>query len=181
MGTSNTKQQASIFEKEMTSFLQLATGEIKLSMKDASGSVQMLTKTFMDMVRDVHEIKALAEAMEKNQKTDNAKEINKICDGFLDKVQDGTTGFQFYDKLTQRLAHTSESIRELNTMIEQPNKHNDTSEWDSFKENLKSRYNTETDRQFYDALMQGSSIKEAIRIAMNSRDNTKSEGSVELF
>lgn len=170
----------SVFEQEMSTFLELANGELKLSMKDASGSVQMLTKTFMDMVRDVHEIKALAEEM-KAGKGDQLTEIIKTCDSYLDKVQDGTVGFQFYDKLTQRLTHTSESIKELRNMMQEPQKLQQSNEWESFRKNLQSRYNTEADRRFYEAMMEGSSIKEAIKIAMENRGDNNKKGDVELF
>ena len=170
----------SIFEQEMSTFLQLATGELKLSMKDASGSVQMLTKTFMEMVRDIHEIKALAETM-KAGKEDNLAQIISTCDGYLDKVQEGTVGFQFYDKLTQRLSHTSESINKLHQLMQEPQKLQQPTEWDSFREDLQKRYNTEADRRFFDAMMEGTSIKEAIKMAMENRDQQNKEGDVELF
>lgn len=177
----NNNALATVFEQEMGSFLELATGELKLSMKDASGSVQMLTQTFMEMVRDVHEIKAMAEEMKRQKDVNNIEEIIKTCDGYLDKVQDGTTGFQFYDKLTQRLSHTSESMKQLSSMMKEPEKLKDENQWDSFKSELEKRYNTEADRKFYQAMMDGASIKEAIRIAMEGRDKSADEGSVELF
>lgn len=172
---------ANVFEQELGSFLDLASGEIKLSMKDATGSIQMLTKTFMEMVRDVHEIKAIAEEMRREKDLNRLEEIIKTCDGYLDKVQDGTTGFQFYDKLTQRLTHTSESMKQLRDLIEEPTKLQDEKQWLTFKNDLEKRYNTETDRKFFQAMMEGSSIKEAIRIALESRDKSHGEGSVELF
>lgn len=176
----NNAAATTVFEQEMSTFLQLATGELKLSMKDASGSVQMLTKTFMEMVRDVHEIKALAQEM-KAGKGDKLSEIINTCDGYLDKVQDGTVGFQFYDKLTQRLSHTSESIKKLHTMMQEPEKLRESTEWDSFRKDLQQRYNTEADRAFFEAMMEGSSIKEAINIAMENRGNSDKKGDVELF
>jgi hypothetical protein len=176
----NNKATATLFEQEMSSFLQLATGELKLSMKDASGSVQMLTKTFMEMVREVHEIKALAEEM-KGGRGDNLEQIIKTCDDYLDKVQDGTVGFQFYDKLTQRLSHTSESIKRLHSLMQEPQKLNESTEWESFRKDLQRGYNTEADRRFFEAMMEGSSIKEAIKIAMGNNSKENKAGDVELF
>ncbi|MDH5544646.1 MAG: hypothetical protein OEZ43_03570 [Gammaproteobacteria bacterium] len=174
-------QTDSIFEQEMSTFLQLANGEIRLSMKDASGSVQMLTRTFMEMVRDVHEIKALAEEMHRNPDAKNLEKINTICDEYFNKVQESTVGFQFYDKLTQRLTHTTESIRQLQDMMQEPEQLKDTSTWKAFKEEVHRRYNTEADRRFFEAMMEGNSIKEAIRIATEGNGKTKGTDSVELF
>ena len=178
MAQTNTAE--SVFEQEMSTFLQLATGELKLSMKDASGSVQMLTKTFMEMVRDVHEIKALAEEM-KAGRGEKLADIIETCDSYLDKVQAGTVGFQFYDKLTQRLSHTSESIHKLHQMMQEPQKLQQSTEWESFRKDLQQRYNTEADRRFFEAMMEGTSIKEAIKMAMENRQNESKEGDVELF
>lgn len=176
------KSEQPVWERELSTFLDVTTGEIKLSMKDAGDSINNLTKTFMEMVRDVHEIKALAQALEKApQEKENLNQIQKICDTYLDKVQSGTVGFQFYDKLTQRLKHSADSMEKLRRMLGEQNDLEDVATWNEFRQDLKARYNTEKDRQFYEALMSGSSIREAISIALNAGERTKEEGSVELF
>lgn len=176
------KSEQAVWEKELGTFLDVTTGEIKLSMKDASDSINNLTKTFMEMVRDVHEIKALTQALEKSpQDKESLKQIQKVCDTYLDKVQSGTVGFQFYDKLTQRLKHSADGMEKLRRMLSSQTDLEDTATWNDFRHDLKTRYNTEKDRQFYEALMNGSSIKEAISIALDAGERTKEEGSVELF
>ena len=65
------------FSQELNLFLSLASGEIKISMKEANTVVQKLTATFMEMVSDVHKIKIAAERMSENNK-DNSVLKNEI-------------------------------------------------------------------------------------------------------
>ncbi|MDH5377029.1 MAG: hypothetical protein OEX00_01745 [Gammaproteobacteria bacterium] len=159
-------------------FLALAVGEIMLSTKEATGSIQELTKTFMDMVNDVHIIKA--EAEKAMGKADEAalKRIDKMCDTFFDKVQAGTVGFQFYDKLTQRLQHTSVSLKKAMNLVESEDLFNSVSSWNEFRQDMRKRYNSEQDREMFEGLMSGKPIQEAVRIASKGKD---SSSNVELF
>lgn len=164
--------------QELALFLKIAMGELKLAIREASSSVQTLTKTYMDMVREVHEIKAIAE-------TANGKEglvqISKVCDTYLDKVQEGTVGFQFYDKLSQRLCHTSDNMLALSDLAEKEQNLFDAKRWQAMLDTIRSRYNTEKDRNMFDAVMEGASIKEALRIATERGEKKPAEGSIELF
>ena len=105
--------------EELGLFLNLTSGEIKMSVREANGVVQTLTRTFMEMVGDVHDIQLAAEKLSGGGKDAEAKQqIIGKCKEYLDKVQAGTVGFQFYDKMTQRLNHTSGNITCLrNTYI----------------------------------------------------------------
>ena len=60
------------FTQELNLFLSLASGEIKISMKEANSVVQKLTATFMEMVNDVHKIKISAEKMHADDKENAA-------------------------------------------------------------------------------------------------------------
>lgn len=161
----------------LLTFLSLMIGELKLSMKDASGSVNELTKTFMDMVRDVHEIKACAERGAK-QKDSQAvlQEIIAISNTFLDKVQAGTVGFQFYDKMSQRITHASNSMQQSLKLLEEES---DSTKWEQLRKDIERQYNTEQDRALYNSIMQGKSIKEAVELATSKQG--KSANNVELF
>ncbi|MDH5229842.1 MAG: hypothetical protein OEZ58_22330 [Gammaproteobacteria bacterium] len=163
----------------MSLFLALAIGELKLSTKDASGTVNTLTKTFMDMVRDVHEIKAVAEGLSDHAPDKATKaEILKTCDKFLDNVQAGTVGFQFYDKLSQRIQHTTLSLMNAKDIVEDENRFESADVWQSFREEMRKRYNMEQDRSLYTSLMQGLSISDAVKQAMQ---NNSDEDNTELF
>lgn len=173
-----TDREQSVLEKEIEQFLKVSQAEINMSLKDSADSIKTLTKTFMEMVRDVHEIKVGLEALKVGPAEQATKaDLVKICDTYLDKVQDSTVGFQFYDKLTQRLQHNVRSMNKLMVMFERHGGYDDQA-WEQFRSDMKSRYNTEKDRLMFEALMEGQSIQEAINIASETKTG---EGSVELF
>jgi len=168
--------------QELNLFLTLATGEIKVSMKEASQVVQQLTKTFMEMVLEVHKIKVAAEQLQGNGK-DQAfkKEILDTCNNYLDKVEAGTVGFQFYDKMTQRLSHTSGNIKQLIALTEKPEQLLDKQSWQTLKTNIEKSYNMEEDRALFQALMQGDSIQNAITMASEVHKQKQNSDNIELF
>lgn len=183
MATQSNQRVTEEFTEELNLFLSLASGEIKVSMKDASTVVQKLTATFMEMVNDVHKIKIAAEKMQTNDGEHAASktEIIQLCDQYLNKVEAGTVGFQFYDKMTQRLQHTSGNIKRLMLMTERPNALFDKNSWEQLKENIEKSYNMEEDRALFHALMNGDSIQNAIKLATEIKEKQQKENKIEIF
>ncbi|NOZ10013.1 MAG: hypothetical protein GXP09_03040 [Gammaproteobacteria bacterium] len=168
-----------LLAQELALFMDISSGELKLAMGDAAGTMRQLTQTFMTMVTDVQEIKILAEVLNKKSSANTgANEIIAACDKYLDKVQAGTVGFQFYDKLTQRLRHTSKSMQQVKDILHAPDQLNDESVWQAFKDDIHQRYNTEEDRKLYQAIIKGLSIDEALSKASKQ---SKKKKDIELF
>ncbi len=179
MGISKQQVITEAFNSDLGKFLSLTTGEIKLSLKEANDVVQNLTKTFMDMVRDVQDIRLMADKLVDNEDNKELKkQILKSCDTYFDKVQSGTIGFQFYDKLTQRLTHTSENIKQLKKMSNDPASLVDPERWEKLMNDIEKRYNMESDRELFHSLMDGGSVKEAVNLAAENKNKT---GEIELF
>jgi len=156
---------------------QLVSAEVKLATKEASDSMNQLTKTFMDMVKDVHEILAQVEQLDVKAGDTGKAAIKQTCDTFLDKVQAGTIGFQFYDKLTQRLYHASKTLTTADQSILEDKSFADPKIWSQVWQDMQGRYNTEQDRQMHQLVMEGKSVKDALNLAEKSGNKTD----VELF
>jgi len=169
--------------QELNLFLSLASGELKISMREANVVVQKLTATFMEMVNDVHNIKIAAERLDVNDKKNMSlkTEISSLCNNYLNKVEAGTVGFQFYDKMTQRLQHTSGNINRLMLMAERPDSLLDHNSWQQLKEKIEKSYNMEEDRALFQALMKGDSIQNAIKLATDIQEKQTEKDKVELF
>ncbi|HEC13645.1 MAG TPA: hypothetical protein ENI80_10450 [Acidiferrobacteraceae bacterium] len=166
--------------QELALFMDISSGELKLAMNDAGGTMRQLIQTFMTMVTDVQEIKILAEALNKKSAANTGvNEIIGACDKYLDKVQAGTVGFQFYDKLTQRLRHASKSMQRVKDLLHAPDQLNDESAWQVLKDDIHQRYNTEEDRKLYQAIIEGLSIDDALSKA--SKQGKKKKKDIELF
>jgi len=174
--------QSTALKEELGQFLNLTSGEIRMSVKEANGVVQTLTKTFMEMVGDVHEIQLAAEKL--SGKSDDAEikaQIIDKCAAYLDKVQEGTMGFQFYDKMTQRLNHTSGNLQKLKRMTEASETLNSIDNWKELKHDIEQSYTMEEDRVLFNALMKGDSIQEAVRLASEAQKKQLDENNTELF
>ena len=179
---SSQQQMVDAVNEELGQFLNLTSGEIKVSMREANGVVQTLTKTFMQMVGDVHEIQLAAEKLAaKGEDAAIKQEIIDKCNAYLDKVQDGTVGFQFYDKMTQRLNHTSGNLKKLMQMTEEPEALSSVEKWQALKQDIEQSYTMEEDRVLFKALMKGDSIQQAVRLAAEAQKKQQDEGGVELF
>ncbi|MDH3327404.1 MAG: hypothetical protein OEM38_11910 [Gammaproteobacteria bacterium] len=181
MKSNQAQAESQALNEELGQFLNLTSGEINMSVREASGVVQALTKTFMKMVGDVHEIQLAADKLSGGGEDAQVKQqILDKCNTYLDKVQEGTVGFQFYDKMTQRLNHTSGNIKKLMVMTEKPEALNSSDKWKSLKKDIEQSYNMEEDRVLFKALMQGDSIQEAVRLASDAQKKQKSDNT-ELF
>ncbi len=171
-----------VANEELGQFLQLTSGEIKVSIHEANGVIQTLTKTFMEMVSDVHEIQLAAEKLSDNvSDTKQKQQIIAKCKTYMDKVQAGTVGFQFYDKMSQRLRHTSGNLKKLKDMTEANDGISCKDSWQSLKYDIEKSYTMEEDRVLYKALMKGDSIKNAIQLAAEAQEKQQDTGNTELF
>jgi len=174
--------QVQAVNEELGQFLNLTSGEIKVSMREANGVVQTLTKTFMEMVGDVHEIQLAAENLSgSGNDAEIRKQIIDKCNAYLNKVQAGTVGFQFYDKMTQRLNHTSGNIKKLIEMTEDPEAMVSRENWKALKHDIEQSYTMEEDRVLFKALMKGDSVQEAVRLAAEAQKKQQEMGNTELF
>lgn len=178
MSKSNAGQTDIHSFEAMEKMHDLIAGEIKLAAKEASRSVNELTKTFMDMVKDVHNILAQLELLGNEQAAVAGKQaINDTCNEFLNKVQAGTVGFQFYDKLTQRLYHATRTLGTVNKQVLNEESFADAAAWQVVWQDMEARYNTEQDREMHALVMEGKPVKEALNLAEQS--GNKSD--IELF
>ena len=182
MKPSQQQVENNVVNEELGQFLNLTSGEIKVSMREANGVVQTLTKTFMEMVGDVAEIQLAAEKLSDNgENAEIKRQILTKCTAYLDKVQAGTVGFQFYDKMTQRLNHTSGNIAKLIKMTEKPESMSSSEKWKALKHDIEQSYTMEEDRVLFNALMKGDSIQEAVRLATEAQKEQQMVDNTELF
>ena len=170
-----------IVNQELGQFLNLTSGEINLSVKEANKVVQTLTKTFMEMVGDVHEVQLAAQKLVVSDENAEIKQqIIERCKTYLDKVQAGTEGFQFYDKMSQRLTHTTGNLIKLKKMAEDSEGLESMEKWKALKQDIETSYTMEEDRVLFKALMQGDSIQEAIKLASEAQKK-QAKDNTELF
>ena len=163
--------------RETVLMLNLAVAHIEHAMREGDDSVNTLTDSFTSMVGDTEVIRlageALADGDEKEAILNNCKDINN-------KMQSAIVAFQFYDKLTQRINHVSNSLSALGELVANPQQLYNPFEWKGLQEKIKSKYTIETDREMFDILLGGASVEDALKITLE-KSLEKDDNDIELF
>lgn len=170
--------------KETILMLNLAVAQIDQSMNDGNSSVEALSKSFTGLATNLSDIQATIPKLIADD--DNSQKIKHIIQGATitatDKVQTAIVAFQFYDKLTQRLDHVSNSLASLTELIANPNALYSPLEWQKLQANIRSKYTMETEKQMFDKVISGVPIAIALEEFNNEKQNTQlDEDDIELF
>lgn len=171
--------------KETVLMLNLAVAQIDESMNEGNSSVETLSDSFTSLATNLTDIQSsILQMKDKDESTDKLKIIIEgSTTTALDKVQSAIIAFQFYDKLTQRLDHVSQSLGDLTTLISDPASLYSPIEWRGLQESIRSKYTMEEERKMFDNVIAGMPIEEALtdfRESMSNKANAE-EDEIELF
>lgn len=173
---------------ETITMLALTIAQIETSMKDGDKSVDILTSGFSDLAKNSKDI--IREASKFTPDSVNNTEIQKnIIHAAKDiekRLQQAVISFQFYDRLTQRLDHASQSLEKIGHLIANPNERYKKDAWRKAQEDIKSSYTMEAERIMFEHIMRGQTIAEALEIYQHQFSKSKQESydtddEVELF
>lgn len=170
--------------KETILMLNLAVAQIDQSMNEGNSSVETLTKSFTGLATNLADIHETIPKLDVKDET--SAKIKQVIQGSTitatDKVQSAIIAFQFYDKLTQRLDHVSNSLSSLTNLIANPNALYSPLEWRKLQENIRSKYTMESEKQMFDKVISGVSIKAALEEFNQEKQNEDiDEDDIELF
>jgi hypothetical protein len=147
--------------KETVLMLNVAVSHIERTMRDGDESINTLVETFTSLVGKAQTIKKAAGNL---PETDEKSTILGNCKDISSKVNGAIVALQFYDKLSQRLSHISHSLGSMAELINNPEQLFNPYEWHGLQEMIKSKYTNETDRAMFDAILNGSSVEDAIKM-----------------
>jgi hypothetical protein len=160
--------------------LELATGQIEAAMKDSNASVDVLTDSFTTMAGYLHMMtQTLVSLPDEGEIGDTKNQILEAANHVTGMVHQSIVAFQFYDKLTQRLAHVSHSLAALNDLVGDKHRVLSPQEWMALREKIRSKYTSVDECAMFDAVMSGMSVHEALAHYMSE---IKDKGSdIDLF
>jgi uncharacterized protein YoxC len=173
---------------ETITMLALTIAQIETSMKDGDKSVDILTSGFSDLAKNSKDI--IREANKLTLDSPNNAEIQKnIINAAKDideRLQQAVISFQFYDRLTQRLDHASQSLEKIGHLIANSNERYKKDAWRKAQEDIKSSYTMEAERIMFEHIIGGRTIAEALEIYQHQFSKSKHESydtddEVELF
>jgi len=166
--------------RETTLMLEVATGQIEAAMKESNSSVDVLTDSFTTMAGYLHMISStLASLPEEGEVGDTKKNVLEAANHVAGMVHQSIVAFQFYDKLTQRLAHVSHSLAALNDLVGDEHRVINPQEWGALREKIRSKYTSVDECAMFDAVISGMSVHEALE---HYKSELKDKGSdIDLF
>jgi uncharacterized protein YoxC len=173
---------------ETIAMLALTVAQIETSMKEGDQSVNLLTDSFTDLASHSQEIIAEAQKLDENipHEAEIRKKMLQAADGLSEKIQQAVIAFQFYDRLSQRLDHTSHSLEKIGHLIADASERYKENSWRNVQEDIKNSYSMEAERIMFEHVMRGHSVAEALEIYHHQFKKDKEESfntddDIELF
>jgi hypothetical protein len=162
--------------RETVLMLNLAVAQISSAMQDGDESVNTLTESFTSLAADMDRIRTAGEELPPGSAR---TAIMQNSEAASQQIHAAIVAFQFYDKLSQRLAHLTNSLGALGSLVATPEQLYDPAAWRGLQERIKSQYTVEADKAMFEAILQGKSVAEAITLSQAKPANA--EDAVELF
>lgn len=125
--------------RETVLMLELAVGQIESALKEGNSSVEVLTDSFTSMAGYMRMMGSALEQLPDTPATAQLKEsLIGHAGEVAGRVQRSIVAFQFYDKLSQRLAHVSHSLQALGTLVTDQRKLYNPFEWVALQEKIRA-------------------------------------------
>ena len=160
--------------RETVLMLNLAMARMTHAMRDGDESVDSLTHSFTQMVGHIKFMQdTIAEMDDDNTRTDLLEHSTSI----RGQIDSAIMAFQFYDRLSQRMQHVSNSLDALSSLVASPHRLYNPIEWKAMQELIRSNYTLDSDKQMFEELLHGKSIEEIMQTATK----TSEDNDIELF
>lgn len=160
--------------RETVLMLNLAMARMTHAMRDGDESVDSLSRSFTEMVGHVKFMQDSIAEMTEDDTRNNLLEHSTAIRGQVDSA---IMAFQFYDRLSQRMQHVSNSLQALSKLVESPQRLYNPIEWKALQELIRANYTLDSDKQMFEDLLLGKSIEDIIQTATASSD----DNDIELF
>lgn len=166
--------------RETVMMLDVAVAQIRNSMAEGDASVTTLGTSFTFMMEQIQVVDQLAAFLPAGPEREH---LASISQSVAAKMDDVVTSFQFYDKLVQRLSHVCNSLDQLANLVADTSRIYNPRAWAAVQELIKSRYTVDADRRMFDAILQGSTVEQALALASEMTEATRCQSvtDIELF
>ena len=160
--------------RETVLILNVAIARIKHAMLEGDDSFTSLSLSFVEIINSAEQItlatKKLEDSSEKSEITENCQDISQ-------RIGSSIVAFQFYDKLSQRMALISNTLNSLSEVLKDPAKKSKHGEWVKLQDTIRSKYTLDSDQKMFDDVLNGMSVEEALKTAVE----TTTENDIEFF
>jgi len=169
--------------RETVRMMELAAAQINLAMRDGDDSIGALSNSFTSMIGNVNTISVALKKMGSDSDVDKIAQqtIEDNCDQVKEQMYSAIVAFQFYDRLSQQLAHVVHSLDLMGELIGDNKRLYNPFEWKGLQETIRARYSMQEEQEMFDALLNGASIDEALSICEEKMANRDASDDIELF
>ena len=172
--------------RESVMMLNLAVAQIESSMEDGERSVGELTQSFFHLSESLKSVYSELDSLDANDEQGQRKQdILQRMSSLQGHVTQAIMAFQFYDKLSQRLAHISTSLSDMARLVSDVSRVDDTEQWQDLKQKIKKSYSIEEEHALFEAILNGEDVHDAIRRIAAEREQKsrqrEDDADIELF
>jgi hypothetical protein len=158
---------------EIHALLDLGIAQLDGAVKEADGRVDRLSHALVDLRQGLDEITHLLAHHA------SPAALAARVDAMNEQVSSAVVAMQFYDKLTQRLAHVREGFSLPKAHIDASN-HTSSMHWPAVCSQIRARYSMVEERVVFDFLLRGTGPEQMLEALTDLRGAT-SPGELELF
>ncbi|MBN2647136.1 MAG: hypothetical protein JXR44_05070 [Thiotrichales bacterium] len=176
--------------QETILMLNLAVAQIDLSITEGDHSVNTLIDSFSFMAQQLQQIQSTGHALLEQANHENREDAQQLLSqaGELSaKIQQAIIAFQFYDKLSQRLAHVSNGLSGLAEIVAHQMQVKSPQAWQDFKMSVRKGTTMREEEELFTLIFdQGVATTDAIelikqRMRQRLNDSVPEETEIELF
>ncbi|WP_428240940.1 hypothetical protein [Gynuella sp.] len=155
---------------QLQTLIKVSVAQIKCIVVDSNQSVAELTDAFI----------GIAEIIEKLRQTDKseAMDMDRDLHELYHKVHQGIVAFQFFDRMSQRLEHVTDTLDK----VEHYQQH-EQQDVNALLLQLRSALTSESERIVFDQVMNGHSVATALQsyLQYEQEQISKRDQDIELF
>jgi len=171
--------------QDTVTMLALAVAQVETSMRDGEQSISTLSRIFSRMTRYIESIEKATQHVDAQSLNSYKETVKKATKELSHDTETSITAFQFYDRISQRLDHVSDSLDKLGALLSNPDHVASPDQWQALQEHIKASYTMEAERLMFEHILRGESIEEALQIYRHHFDkhqaNDNTDDEIELF
>ncbi|MDR3395769.1 MAG: hypothetical protein P4L70_12260 [Parasulfuritortus sp.] len=164
--------------RETILMLNLAIAQLEMAMSESSGSVEVLTHSFMGMYGNVMGIEEAARSLPDSPAKASIQELGVNVSS---QMQQAIVAFQFYDRLSQRLGHVGSSLEDLTHIVSDPGRLYNPAAWLELQQKIRSKYTMEDEKVMFDTLIATGDVKLALEQFVSHKQEEAGSSDIELF
>lgn len=151
--------------RETVRMMELAVAQVEAAMTDSSASVDSLTGTFTTMANTIRLMEDRISGLTGDHATQDVRSELLGAAGHVGAmVRQAIIAFQFYDRLSQRLSHVSNSLAWLAELVGDSDRATTVDAWLSLKQRIRARYSMPEENEMFEAvLVRGLTVDQAVR------------------